>query len=458
MLALRKVSVRQSNFAYHTSVTAHGNSRWKWAHRPDLRDFTGDKLKELKEAAKTDEEARMALYEMDLENKEWIDKADQEEIAQRLYRMLKNSSYNLVNGGFRKGIFQIYLKTLETPQQLNIVIQCLNVWQQKQFKRTEDQVNSIPANISSLVCKAAARVGAPDLGLSYIQMPWVNTTHSRNNLNVLLSRYAVESEAWILYKKAAGEPITAPPNYKEIRAMSKGKKTEGTEDEEDEESEEEETEEVKAKKLKSFFDHWINSFMQTYREARSDKYSWTANSETYSFVARFYAALGDCDASLQILETFPDISPKAIDTIILGLLSKNRAEEANKIVNTHYSGNASRHDGPFATSLALNNREESVTRAKSLLDNHKSLAVTHPKSLKYRPTFCKFHFGVPERIALLQSIANQELKGLISNEDFSYIMSLEGPAKEETEEQEKEEGEEGEEGEEKEEKTVSNNE
>lgn len=75
-----------------------------------------------------------------------------------------------ISRGFRKGIFQEYLNTLETPQQLNIVIQCLNVWQQKQFKRTPDQVNSIPDNLSSLVCKAAARVGAPDLGLSYIQV------------------------------------------------------------------------------------------------------------------------------------------------------------------------------------------------------------------------------------------------------------------------------------------------
>lgn len=77
---------------------------------------------------------------------------------------------SLTLSGFRKGIFQEYLHYLQTPQQLNVVIQCLNVWQQRQFRRRDQETGSIPGNISTLVCKAAARVGAPDLGLSYMQV------------------------------------------------------------------------------------------------------------------------------------------------------------------------------------------------------------------------------------------------------------------------------------------------
>lgn len=440
MLSLGKISIQGKNLAsIHTSsVTCANKSKWKWAHRQDLRDFNGEKLAELRDAAKTDEESKLALKDMEYENQRWMAGADQEDIAQRLLRMLKNSSYNLPNGGFRKGIFQEYLTTLETPQQLNIVIQCLNVWQQKQFKRTEDQVNSIPDNLSALVCKAAARVGAPDLGLSYMQMPWVNTTHSRNSIHVLLNRYAIDAESWILAKRAAGESIIAPPNFKEIRSMSKGGNKEANEDDdEDEESEEEETEEGKEKRLKSFFDHWINSFMQTYREARLDKYEWSANEETYGYVARFYSSLGDCDAALQILETFPNVDMKTKDIIVLGLISKDRVKEASGLVA---SGKSTFATGAFAIALASNNRTEAVAQAKKAIELFNKIKSEEEKAKKI--PFFKLHFGVPERIELLQSIANEELKGLLAENDLTYIMSLEGPVKEEIQ---KEEGEEGEE-------------
>lgn len=63
MLPLRKVSFQAKNFAsIHTSsVSCANKSKWKWAHRADLRDFSGEKLIELRESALTDEESKMAL-------------------------------------------------------------------------------------------------------------------------------------------------------------------------------------------------------------------------------------------------------------------------------------------------------------------------------------------------------------------------------------------------------------
>jgi len=376
---------------------------WKWALRPDLRSYDLTKEKYLQ----LPEDEKIKAREERTKNSRWMVDADQEEIAQRLLRCMKNASYKLPNGGFRKGIFQEYLHTLQTPQQLNVVIQALNVWQQRQFKKTKDQVNSIPDNISALVCKAAARVGAPDLGLSYIQMAWIKTNHPISNIHHLLRRYAEDAENWILLKKAAGLPIESPPNYKEIRALQPNKILD-KDDEEEEEEEEEISPEDKEKQIKLFFNHWINCFMQTYREARSDKYPWSPNAQTYGYVARFYSCVGDCDAALQIYQAFSDIDEKALDIIILGLVCKNRIEEAHKLINT------TKNDyfpGKLATYLALNDRNEVINNIQS------GLVIKDKKIFR-------LHFGIPERIHLLQSIASKELKEFESDE-VEYLFSFE---------------------------------
>jgi hypothetical protein len=71
---------------------------WKWAHRPDLRDFAGENLERKQLAAKKDPAAAEALRQEKIENTMWMSQADPEEISQRLLRMLKNASYKLPNG------------------------------------------------------------------------------------------------------------------------------------------------------------------------------------------------------------------------------------------------------------------------------------------------------------------------------------------------------------------------
>jgi hypothetical protein len=100
MLSLKSPALQTKTFrhAYHTSVASSRKSMWKWAHRPDLRDFAGSELKELQTIASTDSEAAGVLYEARVENQRWMAKADPEEVAQRLLRLLKNSAYKLPNG------------------------------------------------------------------------------------------------------------------------------------------------------------------------------------------------------------------------------------------------------------------------------------------------------------------------------------------------------------------------
>lgn len=71
---------------------------WKWAHRPDLREFAGDDLRKKELAATKDTALAESLAEERWHNQRWMAETDPEEIAERLMRMLKNASYKLPNG------------------------------------------------------------------------------------------------------------------------------------------------------------------------------------------------------------------------------------------------------------------------------------------------------------------------------------------------------------------------
>jgi hypothetical protein len=81
---------------------------WKWAHRPDLRDFAGENLQRKELAAAKDPKEAESLDQERRQNQTWMSEADPEEISERLMRMLKNSAYKLPNGYLSAHYFALF--------------------------------------------------------------------------------------------------------------------------------------------------------------------------------------------------------------------------------------------------------------------------------------------------------------------------------------------------------------
>jgi len=161
------------------------------------------------------------------------------------------------------------------------------------------------------------------------------------------------------------------------------------------------------KELQRQFDHWMNGFMQTYREVRSDKWEWQPNDETFSYVARFYAAVGDADAALQILNSYPNLTSKSKDTIALSLIQLGRLEEANTVLK----------DCKFIFPRAkiayfLASKDEEKLKNEFILSKGSSV------------NGFQYHFGDSGRISLLKHIAD-EIQTEINPQFLEYIRNLE---------------------------------
>jgi hypothetical protein len=84
----------------------------------------------------------------------------------------------------------------------------------------------------------------------------------------------------------------------------------------------------------------------------------------------------------------------------------------------------------LALLLALRDRTAFAETYKSLLAfssriKKENLDKQVAESVENPSSFLMVHFGVPERIALLQSIASDELSKIFNDEQLTYISSLE---------------------------------
>jgi len=299
--------------------------------RPDLRDFNKQELEESLDFSKPEDKAE--FQKQNYANLNWMEGVE-DQVAERFTSLMNNASHKLPRGGIRIGLVDSFLKALKTPQQLRVAIQCLTVWQHRSKRDKAELTNTaIPLTTSSLVIDASIRVNAPDIGLSYIQMPWIDTTITLNMVNKILDKYATDAEERVLFRKLEGKAPLIPQTFRETEKTNE--KKDETDDEE--ESEEEVTEgELDEKKIQKLYTQWVDGFMAAYKEARSQKHTWKADKKTYSSVARFYSSFGDIDAALEITKAFPESLSRAASTITLALIQAGRLEEAETIANSHW--------------------------------------------------------------------------------------------------------------------------
>jgi len=343
---------------FHTS-SANMKSRYKWALRPDLRDNVPSQI---------DKENNPQLWkEKFVENSLWYRKINPDDLEARWTRMIATRSYKFPQGGFRMGILKTMLHIATKPSHLRIVQQGLTIMQHR------DQNLVFESEIATLMSKAAVRIGVPEIALTFIQMPWLKFWPSQRAIKILLDKYAEDAERCFLDRFVVGEPPLLPPQ----QAKEKNEK-------------EEEDPDAKAKAEAKHIDLWLSKFTDTYRELRSDRHEWKPSNDSYSSVIRFYAAVGDVNAAIQLHDALKGpFSDKALRNIMLALVHQGRASEAIKYKLAEGYPNSTLQ-GLVAANLALKDPSNTLAILKEL----PSLDLSVVQS----------HFGVPERKQFIKHI------------------------------------------------------
>jgi len=170
---------------------------------------------------------------------------------------------------------------------------------------------------------------------------------------------------------------------------------------------------VEAKKL----DLWLSGFTATYKELRSDRHTWQSQVgiESYSEVIRFYAAVGDIHASIQIYQSFGKASPQATRDIILALVHQGKASEALQFKHADVLITGGLAQALVAAHLALDDPAAALEIVKQYQHRSRGLELYHS------------HFGKKERMKHLKNVVNileEEGKIKVSEEVKEYVKSF----------------------------------
>jgi hypothetical protein len=307
------------------------------------------------------------------ENALWYLKTDPDALEQRFQNIIATKSHKLTRGGFRTGILEKLLIIATKPSHIRTVMQALTIMQNR------DQKFSVPQSTTSILCKAAARIGAPEIGLSFIQMPWLKMWPTKYAVESLVKRYVVDAETHFIDRLVIGEKTTVPVSSARV---------------EDDAALDEES---KAKKNRKRIDMWLNDFINVYRELVSDRHpNWRADSLSHSLGIRFYASVGDTDTAKQICNTTPDVTPRAIRDLMLALIAQGKEKEALEYVSKTNSNNSEHlQQAIIATYLALGDKDS----LKEFLKTIDQISILH----------CKSHFGDEARKNILKEVLQESL-------------------------------------------------
>jgi len=233
-----------------------------------------------------------------------------------------------------------------------------------------DPTRVFEPEIATLVSKAAVRIGYPGIGLAFIRMPWLKMWPSQRAIRVLLVKFAEDAEKCFLDRLVVGKPPLLPPKI-----------TEGEEVVED-------NPEAKANAAAKRLDIWLIGFTETYKELRNDRHQFEPSVGSYSAVSRFYAAVGDVNAAIQLQTGVKGkLSNRSIRNIMLALVHQGKASEALK------------HEGDATGSIV----QGLLAAHLALGDYNNALAVL--KKIEYLDVYIlDSHFGKPERMKHLKTI------------------------------------------------------
>jgi len=288
-------------------------------------------------------------------------------------------------------VLKLILQRANTAYDLSVVAQVLSINQLRYINEFEIDETVI------LFCKAAARIGLPDLGMSFLKTTWLRMNIHINAINNLLQYYAEESEHAFLYKAMEAAPF----QFREIESLK------SNEEEEDEDTE------FKKKIPNNPEAIFRINFEETYNFARQEYNSHLKpNNETYSYVSRYYSGLGEIEKSEYFFKEMKnqkmELTLSSISSYMMALTWKGKANEAISLIPTEKSDGLNK--ALFTVYLALNNEEKLL----ECIQKEKDLTVD----------FCKVHFGVKERIDLLTKILTGDK---IPKEVVDYINSLSPP-------------------------------
>jgi len=275
---------------------------------------------------------------------------------------MATNSYKLAFGGFRTGILDKLLLIATKPSHLRTVMQALTIM------KNQNPEFVVPQASITTFCKAAVRLNAPEIAISYINMPWLQLHPTQKTLEVLLNYYAEKAEESFISRIAAGEPEIIPVS--------------STRDET------EVAEETKAKRNKKLLSLWLSEFSQVYRDLLSKRFlEWKPGFHTYNPAARLYASVGDIDTAIKILEeTKVDLCKYTIRPLMLSLVFHDRANEALNLSKTTFKCKRI-EAGSIAAYLALKDKQG----LKKYIQGLTELSIIH----------CQTHFGKEERKKLL---------------------------------------------------------
>jgi len=434
---------------YHTSAVENKLSQYKFLFAPGLRHVRP--TPELKEKDPEKYKKQMKM------NSEWFKHRDRwtvKQIATRQERILNTGSYRLPQGGFRVGILQLVAERAYKPAHLTIVHKCLSVVMHKYPSKV------IPPNFAAFYCRSASRLHIPEVGLAFIQSPWLKLKPTESTIRFLLNEYAHQARKYFLYRIAEGlEPIVPRSD------MVKKKEEEG---EEEENEDDEATKKAKEdKKQTKTINTWLQEFTATYKELLSDRHSWKPTGYSLSAVASVYACVGDVDTAISVINKIQnpqDITGAARDDIVLALILAQRTAEAAPFLNffSDYSAiripfgttkklppNLIPQKGEVALYLALND-EQNLRKffSEKKFSEEKIPEYCKPMfSETLYPSTIKCHFGVESRKELLRKVMEEvaaaqegmlEEKRKITPHLLYLVRNMEGGAgeTEETEEQE----------------------
>eukprot|EP01126_Amoeba_proteus_P003171 TRINITY_DN11044_c0_g1_i3.p1 TRINITY_DN11044_c0_g1~~TRINITY_DN11044_c0_g1_i3.p1 ORF type:complete len:421 (+),score=107.90 TRINITY_DN11044_c0_g1_i3:262-1524(+) len=383
---------------------------------------------------------------IDPENKEmknyhsqWFKDVNPDMFSDKMHRMLYSRGYQMVNGGVRIGIVDKLLKVATKPKHLKVAIHAITIWNYYQRKRPVEKRGTLTTEVVNQVLSASARLGVPEIGVSFMQMPWIHDIpFSQRVFTKILRCYAMKAQQDFLLRLGKGLPPIIPRNPREIllsiehskklmefgstsdttkKTEEEGEEEEGEEEKKGNTTNEDEDENSEASKTRFFrnrrkelYLQWLRNFLVAARELQSTRHNWPVVAESFHYVAGFYAAIGDLNAAKEVLASVEGpIQSDVLLSLTLSLVKAGDYAEVERYAPGLIPADPSPGDGGMVSesvSSRYHNLRLMVPLAYALATQNLPLASSLVRNFKedISANTLGVHFGISERKLLLKKV------------------------------------------------------
>eukprot|EP01129_Flabellula_baltica_P009829 TRINITY_DN4087_c0_g1_i1.p1 TRINITY_DN4087_c0_g1~~TRINITY_DN4087_c0_g1_i1.p1 ORF type:complete len:393 (-),score=108.42 TRINITY_DN4087_c0_g1_i1:44-1222(-) len=308
-------------------------------------------------------------------NMGWYHKVGPTDLRRAMLHSFTKHSPKYDMGGIKLGYIKILLSKANAIEDLAAVVEILSVVQNRDNSFVVDE------QTTNLFCKAATRIKVPELGLTFLNMDWLNIVVSTNAVNHILNGFADVAET--AYLRRAG--LNKRPEFEQPKVIP--------------EEDPEKPSEIPYSNFRRRHKREVKFgylMQQAYNILRQEYNSHLEpNADTYSACIRYFASIGAIEQANIFWNALKEKSlsadGKAVEAMMLAHVWK---EDFDTVLSEKFQDRPSRK-ALFAAHVAKGNEEE----AKKVLE----LVIKDG----IQPSFFNVHFGSEERITLIQSIAEQ---------------------------------------------------